>query len=444
MPFRRTWGIVSDLPDGDPSRWEEEAALIPKFEADVIMTAATLGLTHYVREQNGLPIEFGYEPLDEPSLAQMSPQDRQREEEKYQKFVDVAWRIDDAVWQYFVQKGVTPGDTVRTRPFPPYYEGAVVVGVYELADHPFPNLWEPPDLSIRGQELYGQIVRNEIPQYVGRGAYTGFVDDATGQIPPIGPRSTVRFCAPDSDELYPRWLPPADSPLWHPRLRLGTPDDFVPWGLIGGDLARMRTTPGMRETNKADQTTVEMEADGMVFDGIPGIYDIANYTHGMIQAIYGAYGYSPSCVPYEIPVGKLTKKMASCLACTLFMVANEYPPTSTHLGRGESWAPLYYPYNVPYDPELTTEEQAMTHAIGTVRDLNNRWYDLCKVFLNRGLDILEGVGMMADHVESAACLRHYLLKHPERTVAATLILDALSMHDGELDRLDRTLPQFAQ
>ena len=69
------------------------------------------------------------------------------------------------------------------------------------------------------------------------------------------------------------------------------------------------------------------------------------YTHGMIQAIYKAYSLGPSCAPYEIAVGDQTTKMASCVPCTLFMLAQGYPPTSTHLGRGESWAPLYETYN---------------------------------------------------------------------------------------------------
>jgi len=65
----------------------------------------------------------------------------------------------------------------------------------------------------------------------------------------------------------------------------------------------------------------------MVFNGEPTVDDVASYTHGMIQAIYKAYSLGPSCTPYEIAVGDMTKKMASCLPCTLFMVAAGYPPT---------------------------------------------------------------------------------------------------------------------
>src|SRR5262249_50803674 len=144
---------------------------------------------------------------------------------------------------------------------------------------------------------------------------------------------------------HPRWLPPADSPLWQKRKRAGM-DTYVPWGLIGGEKAgEARKESGSGATNEADFITVSMRNVGMVFNGDIAENDIAMYTHGMIQAIYKAYGLGPNCEPYEIAVGDVTKKMASCLTCSLFMYATGYPPTSIHLGRGESWAPLYQPYN---------------------------------------------------------------------------------------------------
>ena len=153
--------------------------------------------------------------------------------------------------------------------------------------------------------------------------------------------------------LHPRWLPPPGSiPGTAPLLRKGTTDSYVPWGLIGGDAAAKEPDSKMlnvtHATNLADQITGEMSAtDKMVFNGDPTTADIAAYTHGMIQAIYKGYSLGPSCTPYEIAVGAVTTKIAVRIRvpCTLFMVAQGYPPTSIHLGRGESWAPLYQPYN---------------------------------------------------------------------------------------------------
>jgi hypothetical protein len=184
--------------------------------------------------------------------------------------------------------------------------------------------------------------------------------------------------------------------------------------------------------NLADQATIEMhDKFGMVFNGEPDINDIATYTHGMIQAIYKSYSLGPSCTPYEIAVGDHTKKMASCLPCTLFMAATGYPPTSTHLGRGESWAPLYQPYN----PGGSAEP----NEAGVIRDLNGRWYDRCTEFVTLGLKILDDDHVAEDHKTSRIAVRDYLDRNKGKTVAGTLILDALTLHDSEAERIDRTL-----
>ncbi len=198
----------------------------------------------------------------------------------------------------------------------------------------------------------------------------------------------------------------------------------------GKDPAQPNTTSA---TNFADQTTIEMrDKYGMVFNGEPTSADIATYTHGMIQAIYKAYTLGPSCTPYEIAVGDQTKKMASCFPCTVFMVAAGYPPTSTHLGRGESWAPLYQPYN----PGGSAER----NEIGVIRDLNNAWYGKCTEFVTLGLQILDNDHIAEEHKTSRDMVREYVLANRGNpTVAGTLILDALTVHDGETDRINRTL-----
>src|SRR4029453_6799347 len=127
--------------------------------------------------------------------------------------------------------------------------------------------------------------------------------------------------------------------------------------------AAQKPNGGTGAANLADQIEREMrDRYGMVFTSEPAMTDIAAYSHGMIQAIYKAYALGPSCEPYEIAVGDQTKKMASCLTCTLFMHAVGYPPSSIPLGRGESWAPLFAPYN----PDGVTEP----NEAGVVRDLN--------------------------------------------------------------------------
>ena len=222
--------------------------------------------------------------------------------------------------------------------------------------------------------------------------------------------------------------------LWNPRKRKGT-DTYVPWGLIGGDKATQdpTRTNATGATNLADQPELEMrDKYGMVFTEKPTMTDIATYTHGMIQAIYKAYALGPSCAPFEIAVGDETKKMASCLPCTLFMHAAGYPPTSIHLGSGESWAPLYAPYN--------EDGPAEPNEPGVVRDLNNAWYTRCLEWLKIGLEILDDAHITADHKASRDAVLDYLKTHDnEPTLGGVLILDAVTVHDAELNRISRTL-----
>jgi hypothetical protein len=421
MPFRRTKGIVTDSDSSDPEK-----------EADVIMTAVALGFAaSYVK--NGTSLRFDMDPRDQAK--------------DYGRFESVVAKLDRAVVDYLKENTSEPAGKVHYGLAPDYRKGAVIMGVYALANQSAPVSISDPVLSVKGQALYDRIKNQQLTQYTGRGAYTGFVDNKNteGNTDPVGPRPTARFLTPDPDivpsddptmgGLHPRWLPPTGSACWMPRLRRGTTDSYVPWGLIGGDAAQEGpTTPNVTGAeNRADQITEEMSGTHqMAFNGVPTVDDIAAYTHGMIQAIYKSYSLGPSCTPYEIAVGAVTTKMASCLPCTLFMVAQGYPPTSIHLGRGESWAPLYQPYN-PIG-------QAEVNELAVIRDLNNSWRARCAEFLALGVQILDDAHIAADHKAARDGLRGYLSSNrSDETVSATLVLDAVTVHASETDRIDRTL-----
>jgi hypothetical protein len=417
MSFRTTRGIVSNF---------EGSA--PQIEADVIMAAAALGFaTSYIAKDH--PIQFDRDPLDV-------------DQKDVTAFNAAVTKIDKAIADYLRKHGLESHNRVHAGTAPGYTRGAVIVGVYTLAGRSAPPSVSAPILSPKGQALYDKI-KNEDPtivQYTGRGAYTGFVDNynTEGNTDPVGPRPTARFVishSTNTPHVHPRWLPPQSSALWGPRKRKGTLDSYVPWGMIMGDAAAKDPTPSntTSATNLADQTSLEMrDKYGMVFTGEPTVADLTAYTHGMIQAIYKAYSLGPSCTPYEIAVGSQTKKMASCLPCTLFMVAAGYPPTSTHLGRGESWAPLYEPYN----PDGSAEP----NEPGVIRDLNNAWYDRCTEFVTLGLKILDDDHIAEDHRISRDAVRDYIDTHSEdETVAGVLVLDAVTLHSGETDRINRTL-----
>jgi hypothetical protein len=423
MPFRRTKGIVTDSDAADPRK-----------EADVIMTAAALGLAAST-VKDGAALRFD-----------LDPKDREKDLPALQAVVA---KIDKAVVDYLRKNSLEPAGKVHAGLAPDYSKGAVIMGVYKLANQSAPVSVADPVLSVQGQALYDKIKNMQLTQYTGRGAYTGFVDNnnTEGNTDPVGPRPTARFLTANPDTvpagdptmsgLHPRWLPPAQSASWLPRLRRGTSDSYVPWGMIGGDSAAKDPDAKMlnvaRATNLADQITGEMGAtDGMTFNGEPTADDIVAYTHGMIQAIYKGYALGPSCAPYEIAVGAVTTKLASCLPCTLFMVAQGYPPTSIHLGRGESWAPLYQPYNPGGSAEF--------NELAVIRDLNNSWRDKCSEWLALGVEVLDDAHIAADHKSARDALRAYLSNHSaDKTVAATLVLDAVTVHESESVRIGRTL-----
>jgi hypothetical protein len=435
MALRRTKGIVSDVLTSDPTK-----------EAEVIITAAALGLAADYIATTKKPIQFDMDPLE------------QKDPKRTALFQSVVGRMDKAVDAYLRKKGIVAATAVHQGLSPGYHEGAAIMGVYLLAGQQVPGRVPPtsgttavaspplkaPILTKKGQAVWQKIatIAPDLAKsiYTGYGAYTGFVDNpnTVGNTDPVGPLSTVRMPVPPATAPtpHPRWLPPTGHLLWNDRLRKGSKTSFVPWGLIGGGDAGKDTvpTPLARASNLADQITVDMNRIyGMAFVGDIKDGDIAAYTHGMIQAIYKAYALGPSCTPFEIAVGDVTKKMASCLGCTLFMHACGYPPTSIHLGRAESWAPLYAPYS-PGGGSVEPNEA------GVIRDLNNRWYEKCLEWLKLGLTVLDDAHIETKHASSRDAVAKYLTDHgSDPTVGGVLILDALTLHRPEVDRLNETL-----
>ncbi|MUJ04974.1 hypothetical protein GNQ12_05810 [Pseudomonas aeruginosa] len=411
--FRRTMGIVTK--DGKP-----------EVEADVIMTAAALGFAVGYIEDTGFPIQFDMDPLDFFS----NP-------EKGRRFRETVGKMSAAINGYLGGDKLSSVD-VKVGLSPGYNTGSVIMGVYKAAGKKAPQTISAPELSKKGKELWERIRTLSVDQYTGRGAYTGFVDNKNteGDTDPVGPFSTARFRAPTSYMLqvltHPRWLPSSESPLWKSRKRLGK-GSYVPWGMIGGEKAsNLAPESGCESLNEADFITVSMRNAGMKFANEIGADDIAMYTHGMIQAIYKAYRLGPNCEPYEVAVGDSTKKMASCLTCAFFMYATGYQPTSIHLGRGESWAPLYYPYSLA-GSDGCCEAQV-------VLDLNNAWYSKCLEWLKIGLSILDDAHISPSHRASRDAVRLYLDKFlTDPTVGGTLVLDAVTIHASESDRISRTL-----
>ncbi len=280
--------------------------------------------------------------------------------------------------------------------------------------------------------------------YQGRGAYTGFVqlDDPSRQ-PGLFSTFRHRVAGADMplDKANPRrWLPSAvkspapglkdataaSKPAWDLGAEIGPGDDQRYWGMI---VDNAKQSCGCRPDT--------LKAQGMYFQDEDmvryprqrklGPGDIVGYTHGMIQAIYDV-AWRKAGKPYEIAVGNQTTKLASCFTCAIFMEANGFPASSTHLGRGESWCPLYAEASDP----ASTQDAAR-------RDCNAKWAAYCKLVIDAGIKCIATRLSDASHAASFQKLSSYLAAHKDPFDYANLILDAVTVHDSEIKRIDRTL-----
>ena len=126
MIFRRTKGIVTDSASSDANK-----------EADVIMTASALGFAaSYVKDGN--PLRFDIDPKDQAKdLTGLQA---------------VVAKIDKAVVDYLKKNGLEPTGKVNAGVAPDYSKGAVIMGVYKLANQSAPVSVADPVLSVKGQE----------------------------------------------------------------------------------------------------------------------------------------------------------------------------------------------------------------------------------------------------------------------------------------------------
>ena len=180
MPFRRTTGIVSNLPSSDP-----------KTEADVIMTAAALGFAASYIEKDQ-PIQFDMDPLDV------------REPAWTKAFNDAVGKLDRAIADYLQRSGRAPKNKVHAGTAPGYTKGAVIVGVYALAGQTAPPSISAPVLSAKGRALYDQIKAQSVPQYTGEARTPGSWTTRT-------PWRTPTRSGPDRRRAS--WL---RTPTWRP------------------------------------------------------------------------------------------------------------------------------------------------------------------------------------------------------------------------------------
>jgi hypothetical protein len=246
--------------------------------------------------------------------------------------------------------------------------------------------------------------------YLGKGAYTGIIDDVVNNTRFV--QRTKRVI--DNDKK--RWHP-GDANWW--LIKAVGNENINLEELKRGGLGPL---PAERR---------ELKAPARIC-----------YIHGMVSAIVKSVSVGPWCAPYELATGTETTKMASCFACTTYMYATGFPPSSTHLGRGESW--------IPPKPELESGEQIegiqeyFNKFDKTVMSsLNTRWHWDIYHYLRIGTNYLQNAKCLNDDYAGIANkLASILQGYKSEDIGqqgGNLYLDALTVHESDWRRIMRTL-----
>lgn len=392
----------------------------PFYDADVIMTAAIVG--HSIRrlhKDNVNECKYCFEI----EFKNGTKVPLEKTEKTWRGMEDAINKINLVILK--AGKAELTGVSIGHTPEHNIADGKITGGSgdqppWSLArfSPPRPNPWESRSF---------ETVRDSV--YQGSGAYTGFVFNRFATLPDSEALPTVRITLPN-DQCANRWHPNKESfectkkdgnsslaPL------VGEQHDERVWGMIG-----------------SHDTQNQLQAEHMQF--IPNqqptaFSDLVGYTHGMIRAIYNieecrishpGKDYLDYGTPYEVAVGNNTTKLGSCFACAIFMEASGYPASATHLGKCASWCPQY-----PADGDESPAAKA-------VRDCNKKWHKYCGDILLLGYEaIARSNAIVEDHKNSFAALNKFLKPRPEDNSFANLILDAITIHDKDFQRVNRTL-----
>jgi hypothetical protein len=422
-----------------------------KIEADVIVTATVLGFigTRYHQAQ---PCSFDIEHPDPSDLQQWQQRAQQvnqtlEEQREYLEYIEDTQVFVDVLESMSIVLRKTDeavGDHLKDSQSPEWKPGALITGL---------RGGERTQFSERHQQIESEEARRfavgveENPRvydiYQGRGAYTGMINDPVNDNWLVRP--TRRVIDQDNNRWYPGVLPPG-------RI----------WGLIG------QTNQSLNFINLDSNPSQGMGPLPRTLNDNERI----GYIHGMSSAICECIKHGPWCTPFEMAIGEQTTKMASCFACCTYMYAAGYPPSSMHLGRGESWVPpsLNTHANGEIGIDIRTEFDNQI-----VSSLLTKWHREVFRYMTLGVRyLLRAMTVRAenmlgnidygnfhgqdfvnrDHHTAVHNLHQALLslsqtdqENPQANVISSqggnLFLDALTIHESDWKRISETLkPTF--
>ncbi|KIC62715.1 hypothetical protein [Chryseobacterium taiwanense] len=408
----------------------------PKLDADIIMTCAIVGHA-YERLKSGKNFRIDFEITNPTNISEKEDLKTINDHHLCVSKINKALQNSDLPKSSVMQLGITP-----------IYDKSAKVIIGGTGDMPFtdeerydPGVWN----EYAAKELYDLTLGNKKDEqgnvirigYQGFGAYTGFVSGRSdGQSNLF---CTYRFKIPDEGR---RWIP---TEIKNMKLgaELGKLDEQrLAWGVIENNQKQLKVQKeqGMyfMDEDKSKKYQGKLDSDSIV-----------GYVHGMIQAVYDVEMHKyihpgkASGVPYEIAIGKVTlnikgkeevyetTKLGSCFACSVFMEANGYPASSTHLGRGDSWSIAHH----VLDHSDTSQSKSK-------KKCNEKWAAYCKTILESGMKCLVSKDVQlinVTHERSFAELKAFAYKTKSTMDFGNLILDALTVHKKDYDRVNASI-----
>ncbi|MDM8521368.1 hypothetical protein QUF64_15080 [Anaerolineales bacterium HSG6] len=422
MKIKHRNGIFADINSQNVETYQKSGLHLPKeaiMDADCIVTAMLLGLCReYVGGKKEIILT-----VEHPEKEQEISTYRKGEYERT-KDLEALIKTTAKVNAALKTLNLKSLPDVKYGYAPWWAEGAYITGKKH-------GKGIPQSLKKDGIELVGDVPKEvgkeginlyylqQLPspkypaaQYTGRGAYTG-VHIMGKKRMFLG--STFRHGAAGNPGT--RWVPKPKR-----ATRYDDEDkEIKPWGMIQG-----QPVEGMEELKEEND-------------------EVVGYTHGMIQAIYSAAVAGFKGQTIEVAVGEVTKKMASCFACTTFMCAADRPPDAIHLGRGESWMPIYAGTlgsdHLCKSIKRHNKKCKQDECDKAITYMNDKWHKKCASWLYWGSTI-NAEHVTDDHKKAWNRLVEFTKTtkgKPDNGKSANLFLDALTVHDKDSRRVDRTL-----
>ncbi len=387
----------------------EDYSEIIQIESDTIVCAVLVGfvLTRFYQNQ---PCRFDIEHPSDKTMARAEKESEFLSE--WQEFLNVLDAVAEVVDRFEPGSGVWLRDGQSLRGD----EGEVITGKGGGATAQPEDRQTPENYA--KMAMINNALKKRTTVYQGRGAYTGLVENPIVANTHLYP--TMRVAANVTERPWP-----------------GKSDDY--WGLISPE-----------NNPKINLSTNPAEGMGPLPTGTDTSVKIG-YVHGMCSAISHCIDEGPWATPYEMTTGSSTTKLASCFPCTTFMYSSGFPPSSIHLGRGESWLPPRNSARLEVKPSLGTP--LSTDCDGDIcGNLSKRWHREIYQQLQLGSVVLSQPRVAEliaqDNVLAAKALKAELRLYgkssespaPQFTIESqggSLFLSALSVHDSEVNRLKR-------